>query len=92
MSLPSAYSGALGHDPEKWFPGFSGKIMLQTGAAGTSSLGYQDGGRRFRDLSQRTKSHGVPTPKHDPEKWVSVFGKDHALTTTFGECRKGHSP
>jgi hypothetical protein len=27
------------------------------------------------------KSH--PAPEHDPEKWVPVFGKDHAPTTSW---------
>jgi hypothetical protein len=52
------------------------------GAAGTSSLGLQGGAGSLRDLGQKPKSKGVPTPVTDAEN-------GHPLAVIWGRLGVG---
>jgi hypothetical protein len=99
MSLPSAYSGALKHDPEKacpgldpgWFPGFRERSCSKLARPEHRHWVIKDGAGASVTYVKRRNRREFRHPEHDPEKWLPVFGKDHAQATNQCEMAKAIS-
>jgi hypothetical protein len=58
MSLPSAYSGALKHDPEKCFPGFRERSCSKLARPEHRHWVIKDGAGAFRDFTSNDETAG----------------------------------